>query len=63
MIHSERTKITIAGSLAYAAQKPWIMSGTLKDNIVFTLPYDDNKFKNAIHYSSLDHDLSILPKK
>lgn len=31
----EAPKIKISGSIAYCAQKPWIMSGTVRDNIVF----------------------------
>jgi len=30
MNHSSKTSIYISGKIAYSAQKPWIMSGTLK---------------------------------
>lgn len=52
-----QTKIQINGSIAYAAQKPWIMSATVKENITFSLPYDDFKFKQVIHYASLSRDI------
>lgn len=38
------SKISIYGSVAYSAQKAWIMAGTLKDNITFCQPYDKNRF-------------------
>ena len=37
------------------------MSATVKDNITFTLPYDDAKFNRVIHYASLTQDIKILP--
>ena len=33
-------KIKISGRICYAPQKPWIMSGTVKQNIVFFKNYD-----------------------
>ena len=34
----------------------------MRDNIVFTCPYDEVKFNRVIHYASLEHDIKILPK-
>ena len=33
-------KITINGNIAFCSQKAWILSGTLKQNILFFEPYD-----------------------
>ena len=55
-------KITINGSVAFCSQKPWIMSGTVKENIMFFLPEDEDKLKKVIHYASLEDDLKILGK-
>ena len=38
-------KITINGSVAFCSQKPWIMSGTVKENILFFLPENEEKLK------------------
>ena len=59
---SKESKIEINGSIAYAAQKPWIMSSTVRDNITFSLPYDTAKFEKIIHFASLKKDLEILTK-
>lgn len=53
MRSSKKSKVEINGEIAYASQKPWIMSASVKDNILFTLPYDDAKFNRVIHYASL----------
>lgn len=36
--------ITINGSVAYAAQKPWIMHGTVRENILFGKAFEKKKF-------------------
>lgn len=35
--------LTVNGSVCYAAQEPWIFEGTIKQNILFTEPYDDDR--------------------
>jgi hypothetical protein len=38
------------------------MNGTVKDNILFGLPYDSSKFDEAIYLSALGEDLKQLVK-
>lgn len=40
MINHEGSKVFLSGSIAYSAQKPWIMSKSVKENITFNLPYN-----------------------
>lgn len=35
MIHNEGSQVTLSGSIAYSSQKPWIMSETVEQNILF----------------------------
>ena len=57
---AKSSMIYINGSIAYVPQKPWIMSGTVRDNITFTLPYDKQKFDEVIKYASMTSDLALL---
>jgi ATP-binding cassette, subfamily C (CFTR/MRP), member 1 len=52
----------VSNSVAYAAQRPCIMSGTVKDNILFGLPYDKAKFDETIYLAALGEDLKQLVK-
>lgn len=61
MITDNDSRVFINGKIAYSAQKPWIMSASVKDNITFESPYDEEKFKRVIHYASLEQDMKILP--
>ncbi len=50
------------GSVAYVSQKAWIQNMSLKDNILFQSPDDDNTYKRVLEACALVPDLSILPK-
>lgn len=47
--------------MAYCPQQSWIQNGTVKENITFGLPYDDNKYRQALRCCCLERDLEILP--
>ena len=40
MIHNEGSHVTLSGSIAYSYQKPWIMSVTVEQNIIFGEEFD-----------------------
>ncbi|XP_014769717.2 ATP-binding cassette sub-family C member 2 [Octopus bimaculoides] len=46
--------------VAYAPQQPWIMSGTIKENIIFGKMFNDKRFSHATKYSALQEDLNKL---
>jgi ABC-type transport system involved in cytochrome bd biosynthesis fused ATPase/permease subunit len=45
MKNSCHSMVTVNGSVAYAAQKPCIMSGTVRENILFGAAYDKKRFE------------------
>jgi len=50
-----------AGStIAYAPQDPWIMDGTVKENILLGLPYDAEFYNEVINACGLNVDLAQL---
>ena len=51
----------VRGSVAYCAQQPWIVAGTLRDNVTFGSAYDASRFGLAIQCSGLRPDLAQLP--
>jgi ABC-type multidrug transport system fused ATPase/permease subunit len=52
---------SVHGSVSYAAQDPWIMSGTLRDNVVFVSKYDLSRYNEAISMCGLDYDFRSFP--
>lgn len=41
------------GGVAYAAQESWVQSSTIRENIVFGLPYDEERYKKGGRFSSI----------
>ena len=39
--------------MAYASQEAWVFSATLRDNILFGLPYDPKKYDAVIEACAL----------
>lgn len=54
---NESCRIHINCSSLLVAQKPWIMSGSIEQNILMTLCKDQIRFDEAVHYSGLEEDL------
>jgi ATP-binding cassette subfamily C (CFTR/MRP) protein 1 len=55
-------EITYNGNLAYCAQQPWILSDTLRNNILFYRELDEHKLEQVIHVCGLEHDFKELPQ-
>ena len=45
-----RGKVTRHGRVAYVAQTSWIQNGTVRDNILFGLPYDEKQYNRTYIY-------------
>lgn len=59
--HSAASKVTIAGSVAYCAQSPWIMNASVKENVTFGHRFDQGYYDLTIEACQLAQDLEILP--
>ena len=52
--------IIVKGSVGYASQEAWVFSATLRDNILFGLPYDPDKYDTVIEACALQKVSCIL---
>ncbi|WVQ93407.1 hypothetical protein IAU59_000477 [Kwoniella sp. CBS 9459] len=48
------------GGVSYAAQESWCMSDSIKDNILFGEPYEEDRYKNTIRACGLEPDLKLF---
>ncbi|KAI5478725.1 putative ABC metal ion transporter [Pseudohyphozyma bogoriensis] len=53
--------VVVRGTVAYASQTPWIMGGTVRDNITFGHRYDSEFYNVVLEACALREDLAILP--
>ncbi|KAG5845811.1 hypothetical protein ANANG_G00143150 [Anguilla anguilla] len=56
-------KIKHSGRVSFSPQTSWIMPGTIRENIVFGLTYDEYRYTSVIKACQLEEDLALLPEK
>uniref|UniRef100_A0A4W5PQ92 Cystic fibrosis transmembrane conductance regulator n=1 Tax=Hucho hucho TaxID=62062 RepID=A0A4W5PQ92_9TELE len=56
-------KIKHSGRISFSPQTSWIMPGTIRDNILFGLTYDEFRYTSVIKACQLEEDLALLPEK
>lgn len=57
----QQGRVLVGGTIGYVPQTPWVQNLSLRDNILFGIPYDEAKYKAIIHACALELDLKILP--
>eukprot|EP00897_Mesotaenium_endlicherianum_P008662 jgi/Mesen1/7824/ME000417S07136 len=50
----------VRGRVAFVPQVAWIYNASVRDNVLFGLPYDRQRYQAAIRASALEHDLEQL---
>ncbi|GBG83673.1 hypothetical protein CBR_g37475 [Chara braunii] len=53
--------VKIHGSVAYVSQISWIFNATVRENVLFGLPFHPQRYAEAIRVSALEEDLEQLP--
>ena len=56
------SQIKICGKTSYVSQTAWITSKTIRENILFGLPYEKQRYEDSIKYACMEDDLKILDK-
>ncbi|KAG8965978.1 hypothetical protein FRC03_012713 [Tulasnella sp. 419] len=53
--------VNVSGTVAYAPQNPWIMSTTVRDNIVFFRKFDQTFYDLVLDACALRQEIALLP--
>ncbi|EMD39575.1 hypothetical protein CERSUDRAFT_111891 [Gelatoporia subvermispora B] len=48
------------GGVAYAAQESWVQNETIRDNILFGSPFDEERYNKVIEQCALKPDISLF---
>ena len=51
---------SIQGSIAFASEEPWILAGSIKDNILMGRTFDPELYQSAIDSCDLGRDLAVF---
>lgn len=59
--HASTDDWIIPTALAFVAQVPWIENASVKDTIIYGLPYRHDRYMQVIHACALLEDIKMLP--
>lgn len=57
----ESGDVIVNGILSYAPQEPWLFAASVRQNILFGLPYDRDRYGIVIKVCALIRDFQLLP--
>ncbi|GAB6032452.1 Multidrug resistance-associated protein 5 [Chamberlinius hualienensis] len=53
--------VGVQGKLAFATQQAWIFNATVRENILFGLPYDEERYQMTVYACCLVTDFTLMP--
>ncbi|KAJ1901585.1 Transporter of the ATP-binding cassette (ABC) [Kickxella alabastrina] len=57
---SMSNSFSLQESVAYMAQQAWLLNDTIRGNITFGLPYNDQRYREVVHMCALTRDFEII---
>ncbi|GAB1599294.1 multidrug resistance-associated protein 4-like isoform X1 [Argonauta hians] len=54
-------ELSVNGTIGYVAQKPWVFSASLRENILLGKKYEEKRYKEIIKACALEKDMTNLP--
>lgn len=59
-LYKREGSLTVYGDISYVPQQAWIVNATVRENILFGKPFDQEKYDRIIYASGLGPDLDML---
>ncbi|XP_058838490.1 probable multidrug resistance-associated protein lethal(2)03659 [Topomyia yanbarensis] len=56
----EGGSIKVSGEISYASQEPWLFSASVRQNILFGLPMDKDRYKRVVKTCALERDFQLF---
>eukprot|EP00899_Mesostigma_viride_P010623 jgi/Mesvir1/19562/Mv07034-RA.1 len=61
-LHLKRGTMSVRGRLSYIPQQPFILAGTVRDNILFGSEFEESRYAQAVEVAALIPDLMEFPQ-
>ncbi|EDV94851.1 probable multidrug resistance-associated protein lethal(2)03659 [Drosophila grimshawi] len=59
---AQKGSLKVNGKFSYAAQGPWLFTGTVRENILFGLTLDKHRYRTVVRKCALERDFELLPQ-
>lgn len=53
--------LDVKGEISYASQEPWLFAGSVRQNILFGLPMDRQRYRTVVKKCALERDFTLFP--
>nr|XP_045598586.1 ATP-binding cassette sub-family C member 3-like isoform X1 [Procambarus clarkii] len=60
-IDKDSGNVVVNGKVAYVSQQAWLQNATLKENITWGQPFDEERYRKVVDACALQQDLDMLP--
>ncbi|KAG5889084.1 hypothetical protein JTB14_004928 [Gonioctena quinquepunctata] len=57
----ETGMVTVQGVVSYASQEAWLFGGSVRQNIIFGLEFEQKKYDEVIRVCALERDFTLFP--
>lgn len=54
-------RVSVRGRISYSPQEPWILTGSIRENIVFDEPWDESRYQHVLELCGLLEDFKAMP--
>lgn len=54
-------ELIIHGNISYSSQEPWLFNDSIRENILFGSPFDEDRYKTVIKMCALESDFDMFP--
>ncbi|KAL7730042.1 hypothetical protein ACLKA6_009329 [Drosophila palustris] len=59
---ADKGNLKVNGRFSYAAQEPWLFTGSVRENILFGLTLDKHRYRTVVKKCALERDFELLPQ-
>lgn len=46
--------------IAFAPQESWVLNDTIKNNVLFTTPFDEERYKKVLYQCAMETDIALF---
>ncbi|CAK8685023.1 unnamed protein product [Clavelina lepadiformis] len=62
-LHLQKGSVSVSGTIAFVGQQAWLMNATVRENILFGLPFEAEKYSEVVMSCDLGPDFESLPSR